>query len=445
MTNHSSGAAIVGLTNVDEGTAEVENTIVASNETDCTGHVTSLGHNLIADPTRCSMVLLSSDETGDPGLGDFVDDGTPGNGHFPLLPSSKAVDGGNNTVCPPTDQLGQTRPKDGDQNGTEDCDIGAFEFQPPITNQAPIVSAGGAQTITLPSAANLNGTVMDDGLPNPPATVTTTWSKVSGPGSVTFENSSAVDTTASFSLPGTYLLRLTADDGGLNTITEVTITVKPPPPVNQPPMVNAGSDQMITLPRGASLDGKVTDDGLPSGTLTTMWSKVSGPGTVVFGNATGVDTAATFSEAGTYVLRLTADDGVLMNNAEVTVTVDPNPATFTCTAPSLAGDFSGVVAGKNRRVPFSEFMFVTFYGDGTLATFEVKGEPGNVAQILSGTGTWRIFDMPNCFAFATVVDNGSQVPNFFVANFSDEGHMILFSTPFDPSVQAAGVLWREGN
>ena len=36
----------------------------------------------------------------------------------------------------------------------------------------------------MPNAAALNGTVTDDGLPN--NTLTITWSKVSGPGTVTF-------------------------------------------------------------------------------------------------------------------------------------------------------------------------------------------------------------------------------------------------------------------
>src|SRR5262249_58838299 len=73
-------------------------------------------------------------------------------------------------------------------------------------NQAPTVNAGPDQTITLPSSANLVGTVSDDGLPNPPGAVTTTWSKVSGPGTVTFGNAAAVSTTASFSLSGSYVL-----------------------------------------------------------------------------------------------------------------------------------------------------------------------------------------------------------------------------------------------
>jgi hypothetical protein len=82
--------------------------------------------------------------------------------------------------------------------------------------------------------------------------------------------------------------------------------VNPAPPVNQAPTVNAGSDQTITLPSGATLDGTVTDDGLPGGTAATTWSKVSGPGTVTITNPNTIDTTATFNQAGIYVLRLTA-------------------------------------------------------------------------------------------------------------------------------------------
>lgn len=94
-------------------------------------------------------------------------------------------------------------------------------------NQAPSVNAGLDRTVTLPNSANLDGTVSDDGLPNPPVTVTTTWSKFSGPGTVTFGNANAVDTTANFSAAGTYVLRLTASDSALSANDDVTITVNP--------------------------------------------------------------------------------------------------------------------------------------------------------------------------------------------------------------------------
>jgi FG-GAP-like repeat len=94
------------------------------------------------------------------------------------------------------------------------------------SNQAPSVNAGPDQTITLPSSANLVGTVSDDGLPNPPGALTTTWSKVSGPGTVTFGNANAVDTTASFSAAGNYVLRLTVNDGALQASDDIRVRVR---------------------------------------------------------------------------------------------------------------------------------------------------------------------------------------------------------------------------
>jgi hypothetical protein len=110
------------------GSVVLVNTILALNRSgfpspspDCLGPVTSLGTNLIGDPGRCTITLLASDRTGDPGLGDFTDDGTPGHGHFPLLKDSPAIDAGNDAVCPRRDQLGAPR--------VGPCDIGASEFQ----------------------------------------------------------------------------------------------------------------------------------------------------------------------------------------------------------------------------------------------------------------------------------------------------------------------------
>jgi regulation of enolase protein 1 (concanavalin A-like superfamily) len=61
--------------------------------------------------------------------------------------------------------------------------------------------------------------------------VTTTWSRTSGPGTATFANAAAVDTTATFSVAGTYVLRLTASDGTLSAFDETTVTVSTGLPV----------------------------------------------------------------------------------------------------------------------------------------------------------------------------------------------------------------------
>jgi hypothetical protein len=91
-------------------------------------------------------------------------------------------------------------------------------------NTAPIVSAGPDQDISVVTA-NLVGTVSDAGLPNPPGTVTTTWNKVSGPGTVTFANANALTTTATFGALGSYVLRLTASDGQLSASDDVAVAV----------------------------------------------------------------------------------------------------------------------------------------------------------------------------------------------------------------------------
>lgn len=112
-----------------------------------------------------------------------------------------------------------------------------FRFDTSGTNLAPSVNAGPDRSIQLGNLAVLDGTVTDDGQPTP-AALTTSWSKISGPGSVTFANSSAVDTTASFSAIGSYVLRLTASDGQLTAFDDMVVTVTSssagdPPPGGQ--------------------------------------------------------------------------------------------------------------------------------------------------------------------------------------------------------------------
>jgi hypothetical protein len=92
-------------------------------------------------------------------------------------------------------------------------------------NQPPAVSAGSDLTVASAQSAALDGSVTDDGLPDPPSSVTTQWSQTGGPGVVTFADASAVDTTAMFDMPGTYVLRLTANDGAATAYDETTVTV----------------------------------------------------------------------------------------------------------------------------------------------------------------------------------------------------------------------------
>lgn len=95
-------------------------------------------------------------------------------------------------------------------------------------NFAPSVAAGMDRVVVIPGKTHLQGTVKDDGKSRPSPKIT--WSKASGPGTVTFDNAEALTTTAAFATEGTYELRLIADDGELKASSTVQVTAVPPPP-----------------------------------------------------------------------------------------------------------------------------------------------------------------------------------------------------------------------
>jgi len=100
----------------------------------------------------------------------------------------------------------------------------------PPQNLPPTVAAGPDQATIVSAPVSLDGTVSDDGLPSPPGVVSTAWAAQSGPGTVTFGDAGNADTSASFSLPGTYVLRLEADDSAFASFDELSVVVSPDQP-----------------------------------------------------------------------------------------------------------------------------------------------------------------------------------------------------------------------
>src|SRR6185369_2337726 len=261
-------------------------------------------------------------------------------------------------------------------------------------NEAPEVNAAIDRTSAWPGGGlELQCTVNDDGLPAS-STLAATWAKVSGPGSVTFADSHAPVTSVTFSAPGVYTLRLSATDSALSASDDVTVSLSQ---FNQAPVVNAGPDQLITLPVCASLSGSATDDGLPTdSTLSYRWIKVSGSGTVTFADASAPVTSACFSGSGVYILRLTASDSGLAASDNITITVNTAPhitsqpvltyqppttapsaivlnATvrdFRDTHPDFEKGISGLVTGlvQNQLGPNSKPIYVGPNGRGAISS-----------------------------------------------------------------------------
>lgn len=95
-----------------------------------------------------------------------------------------------------------------------------------VDNVGPTVNAGADGTAEVGVPRNLAGVLADaDGSPVEGGALKVTWSQVSGPTGVTFANPALATTTATFPQGGIYVLRLTGDDGGMQTMDEVTITI----------------------------------------------------------------------------------------------------------------------------------------------------------------------------------------------------------------------------
>ncbi len=135
---------------LQQGSLSTFNIINAHNGTaNCTldGGTFNGGSFSISDDTSCPGFTV-----GNPLIKPLADNGGRTLTHA-LRPGSPAIDGGNNGICPLTDQRGFPRPTDGDGDSSADCDRGAYEAPPwafSISKSGPtLVAPGQLVTYTL--------------------------------------------------------------------------------------------------------------------------------------------------------------------------------------------------------------------------------------------------------------------------------------------------------
>jgi hypothetical protein len=157
--------------------------------------------------------------------------------------------------------------------------------------------------------------------------LTFVWSLVSQPAGAAASIDPNTDWASDMSAAGDYVFRVELSDPTHTVSQDLQVTVHPSDTYNGAPIVDAGADQAVGILFPVVMDATVADDGQPNPpeSVAVAWSQVNGPGTVSFGDASMVDTMASFSDIGTYMLRLTADDGALsaIDEMEVIVTAQP--------------------------------------------------------------------------------------------------------------------------
>lgn len=233
------------------GTLTARNSIIANGTTECVGTLTSAGHNLVE-----GSCTIAGDTTGniigtDPQLAALADNGGPTLTHA-LSAGSPAVDAGDETNCPATDQRGFSRPADGDGDLTATCDIGAFEKDAVlVTNQPPNAtddSASVDEDSSVAISVSANDTDTDGNLDA--STVNTACGTCSDPANGVLvsngDGSFGYTPDGNFFGMDSFVYEICDTDAACDTAT-VDITVDP---VNDPPVFTAGPDP--SFPAGTS-------------------------------------------------------------------------------------------------------------------------------------------------------------------------------------------------
>jgi N-acetylneuraminic acid mutarotase len=192
-------------------------------------------------------------------------------------------------------------------------------------NKPPIAIAGKDTIIVLPvDSAKLEGSLSSD----PDGTITSFfWTKIAGPVSFNINSATTARTIVKNLSVGSYQFELKVTDNlGLSAKDTMTVTVDATPTTNHPPIANAGTDQIITLPTNTvNLDGNGSTD--PDDNITSYaWTKISGPSLFNIANTNTIQTQVTNLVEGIYQFELKVTDaGGLFSKDTMQLTVNPEP------------------------------------------------------------------------------------------------------------------------
>ena len=250
-------------------------------------------------------------------------------------------------------------------------------------NQPPVVYAGRDVSTVVTVAAQLDGDVVDDGLPGGPLTIQ--WSLLSGPGTATFTAPTQTETDASFSVPGSYTCELSANDGQFTTTDTVVVTVlATPPPGTLDRAVGHSYDDAEESPAGAvnrsSSDLELVVDGTATQVVGLRFLNVVIP---AYATITSAYIQFTVDETGSTPTQLTIAGQASDNPTTFSTTtynVSSRPRTTATVAWSPVAWTTVNQAGPDERTP-----------DITSIVQEIRSRPGwasgnSMVFVITGTG-----------------------------------------------------------
>ena len=200
-----------------------------------------------------------------------------------------------------------------DGHGHTDTDDVRVVVAGPV-NQAPVAVAGPDQNVFAGAVVVLNG----NGSTDPDGTALTFhWEFVSRPAgsAATLQNSGTSTPTFTADVAGTYEVRLTVSDGQLTSTDTILIAATQQ---NRAPILNLSAPSAIFIGEEAAISAGVSD---PDGDAVTVEFLLLTAGATLTVNGSNATLAA---PQGAYSVRITASDGELTIEAEISILVNPH-------------------------------------------------------------------------------------------------------------------------
>ena len=256
-------------------------------------------------------------------------------------------------------------------------DVGIILLTP--VNSAPVANAGPDQTVAVGDTVTLDGSASSDVDRD---SLTYSWTFISRPtgSTATLSNANTVAPSFSADQGGDYVVQLVVNDGTVDSLPD-TVTIST---LNSAPVANAGPDQLVPPDNTVTLDGSASSD-VDGDSLTYSWSFTTRPSesSATLANPTTVNPTFVADLAGTYVVQLIVNDGIVNSQT-------PDEVTIIANTPPVAN------AGPDRTV-FSSTAIL----DGS-ASSDVDGDPL--------TYSWSLISVPPGSSSADLVNSTAVNP-----------------------------------
>ena len=286
----------------------------------------------------------------------------------------------------------------------------ALPASSPEINTAPIANAGESRT------KDLNDTVLLDGsgsYDEEGDELTYTWSITSPDGTVNSSSTTSSNLTFIADQVGIYTIKLSVNDGLLDSETEdtVSVNVTSVPVVPAIPIANAGLDENVTINNPLILDGS----GSSPVDVEYAWSvPESGSSTFALENSSAVKPSFTPYLEGSYTIQLVVNVGAIYSEPSyVTITSKPEPVSVFVNIDPIVNAGMDQNVSRNTRV------------DMNASATDANGD--------ALTYLWTIVEEPDS-SDANISDSSALNP-YFDANVSGEYVLTLSVSDGNVSVE----------